>query len=79
MAYHKLLHIRTRALKESGDPRKRRCTACGEYDDIGNMEARSTSFAHRRCVLETARRDYWRKKGMNPPEKVRAWSRKTAE
>lgn len=36
-AYHKLLHRRIRAFWACGNPSWRKCTTCGEYDDLKNL------------------------------------------
>jgi len=51
-AYHHLLHIRTRALRECGDAEKRKCTFCKEYDDVANLfipKTHQTPPYHREC------------------------------
>ena len=37
LAYHKLLHVRIRALKACGNPDWRKCRICKEYDDTANL------------------------------------------
>jgi hypothetical protein len=58
-SYHQLIHARTRALKESGDPRKRKCVFCGEYDHPENMfhSESSRHYMHRECRREYERRN----------------------
>lgn len=48
--YHKLLHVRYRALKACGNPRWRKCTFCKEYDDLNNLltDKRNVSY-HKKC------------------------------
>lgn len=36
-AYHNLIHARMRALAASGDPAKRSCRHCKQYDDLANL------------------------------------------
>lgn len=53
-AYHELLHIRQAAMDATGDPDKRKCKFCKEYDDVANMRPRSTerpnpSYVHLSC------------------------------
>jgi hypothetical protein len=60
-SYHRLLHYRSRALKECGDVHKRFCPFCGEWDDVSNLfqPKNREGFYHREC-----RRKYlqeWRK------------------
>ncbi len=49
--YHKLLHTRQQALNATGDPRKRRCVRCFQWDDVKNMAHHSQNerFAHPAC------------------------------
>lgn len=37
-AYHKLLHTRMKAYRETGDVHKRWCSLCKTWDDPGNMK-----------------------------------------
>jgi len=37
-SYHMLIHARQRAMDACGDPNKRKCCHCKEYDDINNMK-----------------------------------------
>lgn len=69
LAYHKLLHYRTRALRESGHPDWWRCQFCGIWDDPITMvrfgsKARygRSSLAHRRCYNDDQTRRYYQKK-----------------
>lgn len=39
-AYHALLEVRGRALRECGNPNWRKCKVCGEYDDPANLISR---------------------------------------
>jgi hypothetical protein len=60
-AYHSLLHIRTKALKESGNANFRRCMHCKSYDDTANMrmhkggKSTSETWVHRSCDAEYSR------------------------
>ena len=52
IGYHKLLHARSRAYYSTGDPRKRKCPLCKEYDNVENMQKRSggpEAYWHRDC------------------------------
>ena len=51
VAYHRLLHERIKALAACGDPDKRRCCYCGQWDDLDNMYRNEASFTqfHRPC------------------------------
>lgn len=53
-AYHKLLHVRTRALEASGHADWRKCPHCKKYGDPANMlphksEGRPTFYEHALC------------------------------
>lgn len=50
-AYHKLLHIRYRALIACGNPNWRKCVFCKKYDDIKNLYCFPNGYAykHRSC------------------------------
>jgi len=55
--YHKLLHLRTEALWETGDQHKRRCGFCGEFDSPIHMSVLKTSkkgfkYYHRICKAD---------------------------
>lgn len=66
-AYHDLLHIRTAAFRATGDPHKRRCPYCGQYDDVANLRVMhrtnklpsgsgtytTTTYTHRRCIADS--------------------------
>jgi hypothetical protein len=49
-AYHKLLHKRTRALEESGNPNFENCPFCKKYDDPQKMIQGSQYFYHSTCL-----------------------------
>ena len=51
-AYHLLIHVRMRAYKATGDPKKRWCCYCKTWDDTSNMfrhKANSEAYYHRSC------------------------------
>jgi hypothetical protein len=51
-AYHMLLHVRQRAYEATGDPHKRKCSLCKQWDDPQNMRStrgRSDMF-HDKCL-----------------------------
>lgn len=56
--YHMLLHQRTRALRECGDPNLRKCPLCKKYDYPANMRATNGGkhFRHTQCDTEYHRR-----------------------
>lgn len=53
--YHRLLHIRTRGLKEYGNVQARKCVVCKQWDMPKNLliypqaQGKSTSVFHRNC------------------------------
>lgn len=55
-AYHNLLHARIDAMKASGDPSKRKCRHCGEYDSLKNLRyckaGTTTTYWHNSCSNE---------------------------
>jgi hypothetical protein len=49
--YHKLLHLRMAAMAATGDPKKRKCAYCMEWDDVDNMRPFMASrHYHKRCA-----------------------------
>lgn len=65
-AYHRLLHTREHAVNACGDPNKRKCSVCKEYDDTKNLfQAQKVTHSegqywHRHC-RSAYRRDLYRK------------------
>lgn len=53
-AYHNIIHARTRAYNETGDPNKMKCPFCGKYDSPENMYVYKNKYAakHRKCYRE---------------------------
>lgn len=49
--YHKLLHVRERALKQCGNPNYRKCVDCKAYDDPTRMywHASGRTYRHFEC------------------------------
>lgn len=50
--YHCLLHTRMRAKEACGDPKKRKCKFCKQYDDVCNLfivDSNGRSHYHPRC------------------------------
>lgn len=45
-AYHALLHLRARALRESGDANKRSCVYCKQWDSLGMLTITKRNSAH---------------------------------
>lgn len=56
--YHKLLHVREKAFRATGNPTARRCKHCKRWDSADRLNARGN---HRRCANEYLRR-WWRRK-----------------
>jgi hypothetical protein len=56
--YHKLLHARERALKNSGNSKYRPCCRCHNYDSICNLvySKGSRHYYHKECSAEYTRR-----------------------
>jgi HNH endonuclease len=52
-AYHFLIELRTRAYDACGDPNKRRCSYCKQWDDTVNMytHPRRPTAYHRDCHM----------------------------
>ena len=49
-AYHALLHTRQEAMDATGDPNKRRCKHCKQFDDIAAMAVRGAgNYVHLKC------------------------------
>jgi hypothetical protein len=60
--YHELLHTRQKAKEICGDPNKRRCTFCHEYDEVANLKY-STTYYHLTCRRKYSRN--WIRKHYN--------------
>lgn len=55
-SYHKLLHIREKALRESGNPNKRRCKRCKKWDSMDKLKRYGEETVHPKCAaLHTKR------------------------
>jgi len=53
-AYHLLLHVRERAYRATGDPHKRKCPFCKQWDNPSNMREiiksqRQATYEHKSC------------------------------
>lgn len=48
-AYHSLLHVRTRAYRETGDANKRRCKYCKQWGVRFELVDNDPTFYHKRC------------------------------
>ena len=59
-SYHRLLHIRARALEACGNADARKCVYCKEHDSVDNMQIRTKksngSYMHGRCNRERQRK-----------------------
>lgn len=53
-SYHRLLHVRQKALVATGDPKKRKCVRCKGWDDILNLRPHDPRepevFCHPKCA-----------------------------
>lgn len=62
--YHSLLHVRTRALRQSGNANWRRCGFCRRYDDPSRLAWVATRnlgrWYHHTCAAAAARRRRYR-------------------
>lgn len=56
--YHKLIHMRMRALVACGNANYRKCMVCGIYDDPLAMGKTEGSFRHKRCHAERQKERY---------------------
>ena len=65
-AYHNLLHARIDAMNATGDPEKRKCRHCKEYDALSNLRVykhgTSTAYWHVECAKKESRRKYYERK-----------------
>lgn len=50
VAYHRLLHIRTRALQQCGHADWRKCYFCGHWDAPDRLFINSANCHHRECI-----------------------------
>ena len=48
-AYHRLLHLRTKAIRLGFPPNYRKCRFCKEYDDPKNLLIRYSGVHHKEC------------------------------
>lgn len=55
-SYHKLIEVRTRAFLATGDPQKRKCNYCKQYDDISNLRKHrhKETYIHPQCDSKRA-------------------------
>lgn len=64
-AYHNLIHARMEAMAATGDPSKRRCRHCNQYDALDNLRvyprANTTSYWHPQCNRDAAKARYYAK------------------
>lgn len=60
-AYHALLHLRARALRECGHANWRRCSICKTWSAPEGMRRVTKVMVHRECLRARAR-TYWRTK-----------------
>ena len=60
--YHKLLHVKTNALKECGHANWRKCKFCKQYDDIKNLHKNADGLSHKKCSSAYSLSLYYKKK-----------------
>ncbi len=57
-AYHNLIHARMRAMDACGDPNKRFCKYCKQYDDLNNLKkyvnGTSGIYFHPQCLTKNS-------------------------
>lgn len=58
-AYHKLLHLRQRALDECGNANYRKCQFCGVWCDPATMNYNARMFHHAACRQADNKRRYY--------------------
>lgn len=58
LAYHRLLHQRTKALDACGNANFRKCPFCGGYSDPTTMARQGTNFSHKTCKSEYGKK-WW--------------------
>jgi len=59
--YHRLLHVRTKALKESGDANNMKCKYCKKWDTLKNLiqqDKKRINYSHEQCTTNY-RKEYW--------------------
>ena len=56
--YHKLIHMRMNALKTCGDPNRRKCQFCSEYDLPSNLYI-GFGVYHRKCKAKYVLERYY--------------------
>jgi len=66
--YHKLIHMRMRALKACGQASWRLCHICGKYDDPQNLKMGSAKNYHRDCNIQACKQ-----RRQDKPEAVKAY------
>ena len=67
--YHRLLHTRAKALKESGDANNRKCKFCKKYDSVDKIHLRynkngSPDSYHPSCASDKVLKRYHLQKGI---------------
>jgi len=53
---HNIIHGRMKAMKATGDPHKKPCRYCKQYDDAKNLTKNGTSHYHKTCNTAYYRR-----------------------
>lgn len=66
--YHGLLHVRTKALKKSGNANNMKCEYCKKWDDLKNLFQRNkkrNGYAHKQCATNYAKERWIKIKNKN--------------
>lgn len=61
-SYHELLHARWAALQACGDPAKRMCIYCKQWDDVERLVRAAQQHRHRECHAKAVREAKARKR-----------------
>lgn len=65
-AYHNLLHARIDAMKATGDPSKRKCRHCKQYDEVENLKhylsGTSNQYWHKDCAKSVSKKRHYERK-----------------
>jgi hypothetical protein len=65
-AYHNLIHARMKAMAACGDPAKRKCRYCRQYDSLENLReyqsANTLQYWHVQCSRDMAKTRYNKEK-----------------
>lgn len=48
--YHRLIHLRIKAVKATGNPNARKCRFCKQYDNPENLSIKPSGVHHKKCM-----------------------------